>query len=80
MRTKADYVPSLRRHKPTNQAVCTLNGRDHYLGKFGTKESKKAYDALIGEWLRLGRQMPTVNGLSVNEVILFGQRSPPVSR
>jgi hypothetical protein len=26
-------VPSYRRHKPTNQAVVTSDGRDFYLGK-----------------------------------------------
>jgi hypothetical protein len=26
-------VPSYRRHKPTGQAVVTLNGKDRYLGK-----------------------------------------------
>ena len=25
-------IPSYRLHKPSGQAVVTLNGRDHYLG------------------------------------------------
>ena len=25
-------IPSLRRHRPTSQAVVTLSGKDHYLG------------------------------------------------
>jgi hypothetical protein len=29
-------VPSYRRHKPTGQAVVTLNGKDHYLGRWNT--------------------------------------------
>ena len=29
-------VPSYRRHKPTNQAVVTINGQDIYLGKWNT--------------------------------------------
>jgi site-specific recombinase XerC len=44
-----------RHHKPNNQAVVTLNGRDHYLGKYGTRESRDAYDRLIAEWLASGR-------------------------
>ena len=54
--------PSLRRHKPNQQAVVTLNGRDHYLGswpnnlKVAPGEVRSAYDALISEWLGNGRQ------------------------
>jgi integrase len=51
--------------------VVTLNGKDHYLGRYGTKQSKVAYDGLIGEWLAGGRQLPDPeHGLSMNEVIL----------
>ena len=35
-------LPSYRLHKPTGQAVVTLNGKDHYLGRHGTRESKDA--------------------------------------
>jgi hypothetical protein len=36
-----------------------LNGHRHYLpGKFGSKESKKAYDALIAQWMANNRQVP----------------------
>ncbi len=51
-------VPSYRRHKPTGQAVVTLNGRDIYLGKHGTAASRGAYDRMIGEWLAAGRCVP----------------------
>lgn len=37
------------------QAVVTLNGRDHYLGLYGSRASKAEYDRLIGEWLASGR-------------------------
>ena len=33
-------TPSYRLHKPTGQAVVTLSGRDIYLGKYGSIESK----------------------------------------
>ena len=33
-------VPSYRRHKPTGQAVVTLSGKDHYLGKWNTAASR----------------------------------------
>lgn len=54
----APRVPSYRRHKPTGQAVVTLNGRDIYLGAWNTKQSRAEYDRLIGEWLAAGRCLP----------------------
>jgi integrase len=70
-RTKSDFVPKYRKHKATGQAVVTLNGKDHYLGSYGSKDSRTAYDQLIAEWLACGRRLPDAeHGLSVNEVIL----------
>jgi integrase len=46
--------PKYRRHK-SGQARVTIAGRDVYLGKFGTPESKRAYDRVIAEWLASGR-------------------------
>jgi integrase len=51
-------TPSYRLHRPTGLAVVTLNGRDHYLGRHGTRESKAEYDRLIAEWLLRGRRLP----------------------
>jgi integrase len=48
-------LPRYRRHRASRQAVVTLNGRDYYLGPYGTKASKFEYDRLIGEWLAGGR-------------------------
>ena len=50
-------LPSYRLHKPTGQAVVTLGGKDHYLGRHGTLESREAYDRLTAEWLARGRQL-----------------------
>jgi integrase len=55
-RAKND-VPSYRCHKPSGQAVVTLNGVDHYLGKWNTPQSKAEYERLIGEWLVRGRRL-----------------------
>jgi integrase len=57
-RVKSDYVPAYRQHRPTGRAVVTLDGRDFYLGTFGTRASKEEYDRLIAEWLANGRQLP----------------------
>ena len=43
--------PSYRLHKPTGQAVVTLNGRDHYLGLHGTTESRVRYRRMLAEYL-----------------------------
>jgi hypothetical protein len=67
-------VPKYRHHKPSGQAVVTLDGHDHYLGKHDTEASKQEYDRLIAEWLANGRRMPRcadrLDGLSVNELML----------
>ena len=48
---KSLRIPKLTRHKASGQGVVRLNGKDHYLGRFGDRETQKAYDRLIGEWL-----------------------------
>ena len=49
-------IPKLGCHKATGQAVVRLNGHDHYLGRYGSAESKEAYDRAISEWLIRGRE------------------------
>jgi integrase len=46
--------PSLRLHKPSKQAVVTLNGRDHYLGPWGSRQAQVEYERLVGEWTASG--------------------------
>ncbi|HJN11273.1 MAG TPA: site-specific integrase, partial [Pirellulaceae bacterium] len=63
-------VPSYRRHKPTGQAVVTIDGRDFYLGTWNTKASKVEYDRLIAEWIANGRQLrSTIADTTVVEII-----------
>lgn len=57
-RTRKPRHPSYRHHKPSGQAVVTLNGKDHYLGPYGSDLSRQDYDRLIGLWLANGRQLP----------------------
>jgi integrase len=47
--------PSYRLHSRSNQAVVTINGRDYYLGAYGSKESKVVYHRLKSEWLASGK-------------------------
>jgi integrase len=62
-------------HKPTGQAVVTLDGRDLYLGKHGSPESRAEYDRLVSEWLANGRRLPRAGGaagtdLTVTELVV----------
>ncbi len=49
--------PKYRKHRASGQAVVTINGRDFYLGPYGTKASRREYDRLIAEWLANGRRL-----------------------
>jgi hypothetical protein len=72
-----DSTPSLRRHKPSGQAVVTLGGKDHYLGPWPPHLRKpspavrEAYDRLIAEWLANGRRLSGANAqpFTVEELI-----------
>src|SRR5208283_4891335 len=69
--SKPIHIPHYRLHKATGQAVVTLNGKDHYLGKHGSTASKEAYERLITEWLAHHRQLPCPKGgLVISQVIL----------
>ncbi|WP_197530536.1 tyrosine-type recombinase/integrase [Bythopirellula polymerisocia] len=47
-------VPKYRRHNAKGLAVVTLNGKDHYLGKYGSAASREAYRRITAEWLQAG--------------------------
>lgn len=67
-------IPSNRRHSATGQAVVTLEGRDYYLGGYGSEVSRVEYDRLVAEYLANGRHRPPdpeeVPALTVSQVIL----------
>jgi len=44
-------LPKYRLHKSSGQAVVEFGGKRHYLGRYGSPESKKAYDRIIREIL-----------------------------
>jgi len=73
MSKRSQRTPSYCLHKASGQAVVRIDGVDHYLGKYGTAESRAEYDRLIAEWLGNGRRLaaPTAaDGLTVAELIL----------
>src|SRR3954451_7274986 len=53
MSLKPPHFPKYRHYKPKNLAVVRIDGKDHYLGKYGSEESQEAYRRLIAELLTL---------------------------
>ena len=48
-------LPKYRHYKPKNLAVVRIDGKDHYLGPYGSPESQDTYRRLLAEWLAKGR-------------------------
>ncbi len=42
--------PKYRLHKARNCGVVTIDGKNHYLGRYGSPESHEKYSRLIAEW------------------------------
>jgi hypothetical protein len=69
-------IPKRRLHKPSGQAVVTLDGRDFYLGRYDTEDGRAEYKRLVAEWLSTGRQEVSTSesfgssDLTFNELIL----------
>jgi type IV secretory pathway VirB4 component len=62
MRKSNVSIPSYRHHKPSGQAVVTLNARDHYLGPWQSETSNTEYKRLIAEWMA-ARKTATAAGI-----------------
>lgn len=43
-------IPSYCHHKASGQAVVRIDGKDHYLGAFGSADSHEKYARLLAEW------------------------------
>ncbi|WP_337175406.1 site-specific integrase [Paludisphaera sp.] len=71
-------LPKYRHYKPKDLAVVRIDGRDYYLGRYDSEESREKYRRLLAEWLARGRVGPdgapshaeARASLSVNELIL----------
>src|SRR5208282_1642180 len=66
-------TPTYCHHKATGQGVVRIHGKDYYLGKYGSAESRAEYDRLIAEWLGNGRrlaQLTASDGPTVAELVL----------
>ncbi len=49
-------IPAYVHHKPTGQARVRIDGKDFYLGAYGTSESYDRYDELIAGMLERDRK------------------------
>jgi hypothetical protein len=45
-------TPAYRLHRHSGQAIVTLSGRDHYLGLFGSAQSRGLYDKRVNSFSR----------------------------
>ncbi len=63
-----DRVPTYRLHKASGQAIVKLAGKTHYLGKWGTTESRQKYSAKIAEYTATDFQQPASDGLTIAEL------------
>jgi integrase len=74
---RTNRPPSYRLHKARSCAVVTIDGKNHYLGPYGSAESHEKYARLLAEWrLHSNHLLPTTGPRraastpSVNELIL----------
>ncbi|ODA31087.1 hypothetical protein [Planctopirus hydrillae] len=61
--------PAYVHHRPTGQARVRIAGKDFYLGKFGTPESREKYEELVTAWL--SDQDPRHVALTIDDLALL---------
>lgn len=59
--------PSYRLHKARGSAVVTINGRNHYLGKYNSPESYEKYARLIAQWQANGKELAALTAPGSND-------------
>jgi integrase len=66
-----ERAPRYRLHKPTGQAVVTIDGKDIYLGKHRTAASREAYRRTVAEWMQNGGRLPAAqHTTTVTELVV----------
>jgi len=76
MPRRKSLVPGYLLHRPTGQARVRINGRDHYLGPFGSDESRRKYGELVAAGCAgnvadpLPATGPQDTGPTVGEIVL----------
>lgn len=62
--------PSYRLHKASGNAIVTIAGKMHYLGPYGSEESRARYDELIGEHKANSSDPTTTTSTTVSQLCL----------
>jgi integrase len=75
MPIRKPHTPSYRRHKARNCAVVTIQGKDHYLGEYGSAQSREKYHRLLAETFSSAKPMPPepdalAGSMTVNELMV----------
>ncbi len=55
-RRHADALPAMRQHSRSGNARVRIGGIEHWLGPWGSAESRLRYDELIAAWIASGRK------------------------
>jgi integrase len=55
-RRHADALPAIRHHSRSGNARVRIAGTEHWLGPWGSAESRLRYDELIAAWIASGRK------------------------
>jgi hypothetical protein len=70
-------LPKYWHDKPKDLAVVRIDGRDVYLGKYDSPESREKYNRAVAAWLTTGAEpepawsmTPDLGSPSVSEVVL----------
>lgn len=80
MPRKSNPVPAYLFHKPSGQARCRINGRDYYLGPFGSAESRSRYGELVAQHATGKAIDPLARpGTTTNPTTIPGDPGPSVA-
>ena len=74
---KTNRPPTYRLHKARNCAVVTIDGKNHYLGPYGSPESHEKYARLIAEWRLNAKHLLPTTGRRPGRPDAVGQRADP---
>ena len=69
---KSKRHPAYCLHKASGQAVVRIDGKNHYLDKHGSPESRARYNQLIATWYANAQTLPPTaagDNLTVNELL-----------
>ena len=63
------HLPKYRHYKPKNLAVVRIDGRDVYLGRYDSPESREKYRRVVAEWLTRIPTAPACGGNPPDDVV-----------